>query len=57
MELDERYRKRNLALMLIETGGWTADVPEHVESRVVFSEKVLDSTQVEARHSVYPALV
>ena len=57
MELDEQYRKRNIAQMLIETSGWTTDAPEYVESRVVFSEKVLDSKQVEAIRAVYPALV
>jgi hypothetical protein len=56
-QLDERYKKRNIALMIIETQGFTVDEPDDVSSRSVFSGAYLDQEQSERIHAVYPALV
>jgi hypothetical protein len=57
MELDQKYKKRHLAQMIVETGGWTIDVPESIGSRMIFSDDVLDKTMVESFRATYPVLV
>jgi len=42
--------------MLIETSGWTKDVPEGVESRLIFSEEP-DNQTIEKLRTIYPAIV
>lgn len=57
MEQDKKYQKRYLAQMIVETGGWTTDAPESIESRMIFSDELLDKTMVELFRATYPVLV
>ena len=53
MDIDNRYRKRNLAQKLIATEGWTNDESEDTESREVFADSVADTRQPYQIRAVY----
>jgi hypothetical protein len=57
MEQDKKYQKRYLAQTIVETAGWTMDMPETMESRMIFSDDVSDRRFVEVIRTIYPVLV
>lgn len=47
------YLKKNTALELIETEGFTKDFPEHLESRIINQDFLLDIRQSNMLRSIY----
>ena len=50
------YTRKNTALELIETDGYTKDFPEALESRVISQDFLLDSKPVETLRNIYGRL-
>ena len=53
MELDKRYKKRHLAMMLIESDGWIKDIPDTIESKLIYSDGLLDNDSSDTIHRLY----
>lgn len=47
------YLKKNTALELIESEGYTKDFPEVLDSRVINQDFLLDSVQTNMLRSIY----
>ena len=47
------YSKKNLALEIIETEGYTKNIPEVIESRIINQDCLLDNSQVVILRNVY----